>query len=212
PPPPPPPPVDTTAPAPPPSPPVAVTLTLTDTVLRARPRTPYYVFVTARVDSAGQRVADSLALTMSPTTLARLWWNAQARRWELYDAVASGTITLIGRRGAVADTARLRVETGAPPTPPSAPDSIAAIHVLTERDSLPTGTTMTICGVYVTRAGVTGLLAFDAAAIGGDTTVVRVGPAGPDDDRCALLATARGFVLTPGAPVRPAQWTVERRP
>ena len=130
------PPPDTIAPpppSPPPAPRVTVRLTASDTILRQYPSTPYNVYVSARVDSAGALRADSVALSLAAPN-ASLMWQATNRRGMVHTPTIAGVLWVRGRWGAVVDSVRVRVvlDTATPapsptptptptPTPPPAP-------------------------------------------------------------------------------------------
>lgn len=150
----PPPPVDTTPP--PPTITWKVTLTPTDDTLRVRPLAPYYIFVTARVDSNGVTVRDSVPFTTSDTSLASIWWNSTARHLEVYDARGSGgNITVTGRWGSVSAQVQIRVEVAATPppdtTPPPLPPPASGAELPRLTPTVPAGLDARPCTVQVTN-------------------------------------------------------------
>jgi hypothetical protein len=105
-------------------------LTLDVAAIYTRPTTqPFNAKLTARLDSAGTAIGDSASLTVvEGSTLAKVWWNPDTKVTEIYDAVGTGTMRVVGTLRGAADTVALAVNPGGtpppPPPPPPPPDTI----------------------------------------------------------------------------------------
>lgn len=125
--------MDIGTPPPPPSQPATIAMTFvnetgnaSDTIF-VKPNQPHWVGIRLKVDSAGITLSDSTDVELTPATNAKLWWNAAARRYEVYDAVTAGSIQATATRGNVSISRNIIVgvveEIPVPPvdttTPPS---------------------------------------------------------------------------------------------
>jgi hypothetical protein len=109
-----------TAPPPPPPPSEPATLTftaVTSETLYVRPKVPYIVFVRISVDSAGQHLSDTADVTLSDTSLAKLYFNPRSLQYEVYTLTThtkSGVVVVMARRGNITETRAITVIGPAP--------------------------------------------------------------------------------------------------
>jgi hypothetical protein len=101
-----------------------LTLTASAETLRVKSRLPYWIAVTARVESAGILLSDSAAVTLSDPAAAKVWFAAVKRRTEIFNADStrpSGRVFVRGTWRTLRDSVALFIETPATIAPAPAP-------------------------------------------------------------------------------------------
>lgn len=105
-------------------------LTASAETLRVRPRTPYWIAITARVESAGVLLSDSVAVTLSDPAAAKVWFSRLKRHVEIFSADStrpSARVFVRGKWGTARDSVALFIETSAAPAPAPAPSGAVVL-------------------------------------------------------------------------------------
>ena len=192
--------------APPPAPIISVVLTATRDTVTAAGTPGHLSFLTVQIKNAIFTViGDSALVTLNPTGLLSLWWNPNARRWEVYNATGSGTVIATATYSGVSSTyAFVAVGPGTPPSPP-APVSRITVGFDYETTTLwprglgafgPSGREVLCATVTVQGVAMLGSSAVEATYVSPDSITVT-----PRSETGAALHTLCGLALTGTYPI-----------